>query len=102
MGENILKRVFAKELMGGAPESASESVRGGDTSCASFGLDHTSARIPGVEQMTLVAELVVGNPDAQVHTSGVQMSGCGPQESKVGQNPSRRLVRDGHRGWSRL
>jgi hypothetical protein len=47
-------------------------------------------------------ELVVGNPDVQVHTSGVQMSGCGPRESKVGQKSNRRLVRVAHRGWSRL
>jgi hypothetical protein len=100
--ENILKRVFAKELLGGVPESASESVRSGGTSCANFGVDHKSARVPGVEQMTLVAELVVGNPDAQVHTLGVQISGCGPQESKVGQKSNRRLVRVVQRDWSRL
>jgi hypothetical protein len=88
--------------MGGPPGSASESVRGGDMSCGNSGVGHTSARAPSAEQMALVVELVVGNPDVQVHTSGAQMSGCGPQESKVGQKSSRRLERVAHRGWSRL
>jgi len=82
---NTPKPVFAKELMGGVPESASESVRaswGGarDMSCANFGVGHTCARALGVEQMTWVAELVAGNPDVQAHTSRVPMSGYEPQE----------------------
>lgn len=82
---NIPKPVFAKELMGGLPESASESARGSwsgaqDMSCANFGVGHTCARALDVEQMTRVAELVAGNLDVQAHTSRVQMSGYGLQE----------------------
>ena len=70
---NTPKPVFAKELMGGPPESASENVRGGDMNCANFGVGHMALN---VEQMTLaVAELAAGNPDVQVHTSMAQMSG---------------------------
>ena len=95
---NTPKPVFATELMGGPPESASESVRGGDMSCASLGVghSHTCARALDVEQMTLVAELVAGNPDVQVHTSRIPMWGCDPQESKVGQKSNRRLGRVVH------
>lgn len=80
MDGNIPKPVFAKELMGGLPESASESARtswGGarDMSCANLGVGHTCARALDVEQMTWVAELVAGNLDVQAHTSGVRMSG---------------------------
>ena len=77
--------MFAKGLMGGLPESASESARvswGGarDMSCANFGVGHTYAKALDVEQMTWVAELVAGNLDVQAHTSRVRMSGYGPQE----------------------
>jgi hypothetical protein len=68
---SIPKLVFAKEL--GAPESASECASGGDTSCANFGVGHTCARALDVEQMTLVAELVAGNPDDLAHTSRIRM-----------------------------
>lgn len=85
MDGNIPKPVFAKELMSGHPENASESARasrGGarDMSCANFGVGHTCARALDVEQMTLVAELVAGNLDVQAHTSRVRMSGYEPQE----------------------
>jgi hypothetical protein len=99
---NILKRVFAKEPTGGPPESANGSVKDEDMSYANFGVGHTCATALNVAQVTLVADLVVGNPDDQVHTSGAQMSGCGPQESKVGQKSNLRLVRVVHRSWSRL
>jgi hypothetical protein len=77
---NIPKSVFAKESMGGVPENATESARASwngarDMNCASFGVGHTSARAPDVEQMTWVAELVAGNLDVQAHTSRVRMSG---------------------------
>jgi hypothetical protein len=82
---NIPKPVFAKELMSGLPESASESARASwsgarDMSCANFGLGHTCGRALDVEQMTWVAELVAGNLDVQTHTSRVRMSGYEPQE----------------------
>lgn len=85
MDGNIPKPVFAKELVGGLPESASESARaswGGarDMSCANFGAGHTCARALNVEQMTWVAGLVAGNLDVQAHTSRVRMSGYEPQE----------------------
>lgn len=81
---NILKPVFAKELMSGLPESASESARvswgeARDMSCANFGVGHTRARALDVEQTTSVAELVAGNLDVQAHTSRVRMSGYEPQ-----------------------
>jgi hypothetical protein len=47
-------------LPGGTPESASKSVRCGDTSCANFGVDHTSVRVPSVEQMTRGVEIIGG------------------------------------------
>jgi hypothetical protein len=77
---NIPKPVFAEESMGGVPESATESGRtswGGtrDTSCANFGVGHTSARALDVEQRTWVAEAVAVNLDVQTHTSMVRMSG---------------------------
>jgi hypothetical protein len=77
--------VFAKGLMGGLPESASESARaswGGarGMSCANFGAGHTRARALDAAQMSWVAGLVAENLDAQAHTSRVRMSGYGPQE----------------------
>ncbi len=106
MDGNIPKPVFAKGLMGGPRESASESVRtswGGarDMSCANFGFCHTCARALDVEQVTWVAELVAGNPDVQAHTSGERMSGCDRQESKAGQKPNRRLAPVVHQSWPR-
>ena len=58
---NILKSVFAKELTGRVPESATENARASwngarDMSCASFGVGYTSARALDVEQMTWVVD----------------------------------------------
>jgi hypothetical protein len=81
---NIPKPVFAKESMGGVPESATENARaswGGtrDMSCANFGVGHTCAGALDVEPTTRVAGLVAANLDVQVHTSRAQMSGYEPQ-----------------------
>jgi hypothetical protein len=72
--DGILKLVFAKELTGGVPESATKSARASwngarDMSCASFEVSYMSVRALDVEQMTWVAELVAGNIDVQAHTS---------------------------------
>ena len=61
--DGILKLVFAKELTGGVPESATESARASwngarDMSCASFGVGYTSARALDVEQMTWVVNRI--------------------------------------------
>jgi hypothetical protein len=97
--------VFAKELMGGLPESASESARASwdgarNMSCANFGVGHTGVRALDVDQMTWVAEVVAGNLYVQAHTSTVRMSGYEPQEW-VGQKSNRRLAQVVHRSWTR-
>lgn len=84
MDGNIPKPAFAKESMGGVPESATESARvswsgARDMSCANLGVGHTRATALDVERMTWVAELVAGNLDVQAYTSRVRMSGYEPR-----------------------